>query len=468
MNKDHRLGILISDSLLFAIGGIGTKFIMFIMVPVYTYFLSTATYGIVDLYLTTLTMLTPIITLSIFDAVFRFAFDDSMSETRVFSNGLFVTIFGGIITIIFGIMLSQFFHNLDILLFTVMLMLNTLLSLIQNYLRGIGNKKLFVSLGLISSGFSALATIGLLLVSNTVKSFIIGNSIGLIIAICSGFFVDRLSLHFSRNEVSFTQIIKMLRFSVPLIPNAFAWWFTNDMARFAILYFVGPAGNGVYAVATKVPALMTVLFSIFSQAWQISAITEYQAEDTEDRNRYYSTVFNNLVSVSFIGVSFILLILQPLLGMIVTDAYYDAWQNVPALLMAAVFSNLSAFVGTTYIAAARTRLIMYTTVIGMLINTVLTIIFVPLIGVQGAGIGGALGFLIVLIMRIKNTKSIVPITVQWRKIVVGIVLLGLQTTFLWVLTGTTKTFVTIVIFIIILLLNFDLLFGLKKDGNNVR
>lgn len=292
MNKNNRVRMLLSDSLLFAVSNIGTKLIMFLMVPVYTYYLSTGTYGMVDLYLTTLTMLTPIVTLSVFDAVFRFSLDNGVEKPTIFSNGLVVTIIGGTIVLVLGAILTALVNDFNLLLFSLLLILNSLLSLIQNYLRGSGNKRLFVILGLISSIFTAISTVGLLLIQNNLQSVIIGNSIGFIMAVFVGIGFGKLK--FNMKEISVSFISKLLQYSIPLIPNAFAWWFTNNVARFAILYFVGTAGNGIYAVATKIPALITVFFSIFSQAWQISAVNEF---NSEDKSKYYSEVFNNLIAI---------------------------------------------------------------------------------------------------------------------------------------------------------------------------
>ncbi|SUP52249.1 Uncharacterised protein [Weissella viridescens] len=70
------------------------------------------------------------------------------------------------------------------------------------------------------------------------------------------------------------------------------------------------------------------------------------------------------------------------------------------------FSNLSAFVGTTYIAAKQTRDIMTTTFIGLIANLVFSVILIPIFGVQGAGLGSMLGFALVLWIRIVKLKSL--------------------------------------------------------------
>ena len=66
---------LINNSLIFAIGNLGSKLIVIILVPMYTYYMTTSDYGMVDILTTTVNMLLPIISLSVFDAVLRFTMD---------------------------------------------------------------------------------------------------------------------------------------------------------------------------------------------------------------------------------------------------------------------------------------------------------------------------------------------------------------------------------------------------------
>ena len=68
-NKYKRL---ISDTVIFAIGNLGSKIILFFMVPLYTNYLSAEEYGTSDLVFTIAQLLMPFVSLVIFDAVLRF------------------------------------------------------------------------------------------------------------------------------------------------------------------------------------------------------------------------------------------------------------------------------------------------------------------------------------------------------------------------------------------------------------
>ncbi|WP_270364556.1 hypothetical protein [Enterococcus malodoratus] len=69
-NKYKRLA---GNSILFAVGNLGSKLISFFMLPLYTWKLTQSDFGISDLVLSTLSLLLPIISLSVYDAVLRFS-----------------------------------------------------------------------------------------------------------------------------------------------------------------------------------------------------------------------------------------------------------------------------------------------------------------------------------------------------------------------------------------------------------
>ena len=85
--------------MLFTISGFVPKIFSFILVPIYTSYLTTAEYGISDLITTTVSLLIPIFTLDIQDAVMRFALDKEYKKEDVFSTAIRIILIGTLIVI---------------------------------------------------------------------------------------------------------------------------------------------------------------------------------------------------------------------------------------------------------------------------------------------------------------------------------------------------------------------------------
>ena len=74
---------LVKGTIIYAIGNFGTKILAFLIVPLYTYYISTSEMGNYDLVTTTVSLLTPIITMRISDAAYR-----QYLSWRSFTEGL--------------------------------------------------------------------------------------------------------------------------------------------------------------------------------------------------------------------------------------------------------------------------------------------------------------------------------------------------------------------------------------------
>ena len=88
---------LAGNMLLFTVSNFGSKIISFLLVPLYTYVLTTEEYGTVDLLSTTATLLIPILTMNIQDAALRFAMDKNYSPKDVITTALRINVIGAII-----------------------------------------------------------------------------------------------------------------------------------------------------------------------------------------------------------------------------------------------------------------------------------------------------------------------------------------------------------------------------------
>ena len=103
----EKYSYLSKNILLFMISGFVPKILTFLLVPIYTRYLTTEEYGISDLISTTVSLLLPIFTLDIQDAVMRFAMDKNYNQKDVFSIAFKIISMGFIIILVGVIVISQ-------------------------------------------------------------------------------------------------------------------------------------------------------------------------------------------------------------------------------------------------------------------------------------------------------------------------------------------------------------------------
>ena len=104
----QRVNTLAKNTAIFALGNFGSKLLQIILVPYYTRVLTDAQFGTADILHSIVSLLFPIISLLIYEAVFRFAMDKSQNKTAIFSMGMAVTLTGSAILLLSGLIIDFF------------------------------------------------------------------------------------------------------------------------------------------------------------------------------------------------------------------------------------------------------------------------------------------------------------------------------------------------------------------------
>lgn len=235
MNKYKKL---IGNSAIFAVGNLGSKLILIFLVPLYTYYLTAVEYGTIDIITTTSSLLLPIISLSIFDAVLRFVMDKKYPNDVVFTNALIITILGSIIALLFY-PIFMYFNVLSGLLgymYTI-LIIQAFQTLLTQFIRAIGKIKVYALNGIIMTLVTAVFNIIFLVKYNMgINGYFLSIIIANLISILYLTLYTKILSYIRFDKINKKITVKMLVYCIPLIPNAFMWWTINASNRYFILF----------------------------------------------------------------------------------------------------------------------------------------------------------------------------------------------------------------------------------------
>lgn len=417
---------LFSNTLLFAIGSFGSKLINFVLVPLYTFYLTTDEYGIIDLITVTIAMLIPIFSACIYDAVLRFSMDKKSSQKEIFSNGLFFSLMG---ILVMGIIIYPIFIYFNLFdsylpLILVLLAFQVIQSLFSQFTRALGEVKTFAINGILTTFIIAILNVILIVNLNFgILGNLIASIIGIFISNTFLFISVKIYSYIDYKMINIGTLKKLLKYSVPLIPNSISLWVTNSISRYFILFFIGISGNGLFAVANKIPNLISMVYSIFYQSWQLTSIEEFEEEPEKSS---FNIMFDYFSMLLLLGTSILLVIIKLLFRYFIAAEYFISWKYVPFLLLSTVFSSFSGLYGTNYIASKRTSGIFKTTMVGAIVNVLLNIILIPAIGTNGAGLSSMISYFVIWIIRIYESKKIMTINLASKRISLTLVIILLQ------------------------------------------
>lgn len=421
----NRTKNLLYNVIIFAIGTLGSKLLQFLLIPYYTDVLSTAEYGTVDLLQNVGLVLIPVFSLTIFDAVFRYAMDKNYDKKAVFTSGMAVVTGGAVLLIAFSAILDAAnIYSEYIWLIAWYTISNMMRSVVSQFTRAIDKVKLYTIDNFLQTLSILILNILFLTVFNFgiqgyMMGYIFGNVLSFVFLVSFG----KLWSYISTKDISGSLFKTLILFSIPLIPNTICWWISNSTNRFMITYYIDESATGIFSVAYKIPSMLSILSTILFQAWQMSANKE---SENKDIDHFYGKMAEYLQCVTFLGASVIVILSKFIIGIMANDAYYEAWQYVPILVLSVVFFTLAQLLGSLYTTFKKTLMAFVTNLITAIINIALNMILIPKIGIQGACITTAISYLVLWISRIFDTRRLLKIKYNVIRTVLNCVLLTVQ------------------------------------------
>ena len=448
MNGTSEYKTLQRNTKIIAFSNIGSKAISFILAPMYSYYLSKEQYGTTDLILTLCGLIVPVICLDIFEAVFRYTNDNKYSSETILSSSLSLV---GIEMVVVSVGLLLFFRRMPLFVVVSVIYaeIDSFYQVLSQFVRGQNKIKSFAISGILNSIVLLISNIFfIVLLKYELKGWAVSFVLAKIIACLYVCFVADVRKNFSLRYLSRPFLNEAFRYCIPLLPNAIMWWVMNMSDRIIISVCIGVGATGIYAVASKVPSLMSVFENVFFQSWQTSANNSI---DKDYRDIFVSTVFKKYIEILTVAILGVLAVLRPII-LFFSSEYRDAWIYSGILVLAVMIHALGGILGAIYCAQKKTVYALYTSLAGAVTNIILNLILIPVFGLVGASITTFVGYSVVLLYRYFNLKKSIYLQISISVLKTSIILIILQMIFYYanntigfVLMGT-NTIVGLIIY----------------------
>lgn len=381
-----------------------SKFITFFMLPLYTYYLSTQEYGVIDLVQVTESLVIPIITLSIADGVLCYCFDQSEDKTEIFSIGTYITL-GAIVIAWIGCFVAGRSETLQEywVLIGLAMTCQMLTNLVSNFARAIDKVRAIA----ISSTFTTfiVASVNIFLIAYMklgVLGYFIALNCGNVVRLVYLAYQCKIWNYVRLSGLSQKTLGKLLKYSIPMIPNSLFWWVNASIDKYFVTGMMSLADAGLYSVGVKMPTVGNSIVGVFNSAWRLSAIKE---NNSQGKHQFFNQVFE-LFSLLIIGVTMgITVLAKPLAYMLFNKEFFQAWTVVPFLMVGFYFSCVSAFIGNLFLGARITKILFTTTVYGAVVNIILNLLMIPSWGIMGAAVATMISNCVVYGIRLVRAEK---------------------------------------------------------------
>jgi O-antigen/teichoic acid export membrane protein len=416
----RRLG---KHSAIYGLGGLVSRILAVLLLPLYTRYLTPSDYGKVETLIALTTVIGIALRMGIHSAFFRFYFDSPEPEARriVLRTSFWFTMAMATAGLVAGSLLAApiadvLFGSTDdselVLAAFVGLWAGMNYEQLTSLFRVEERSTAFVTASLAN----ILLTIGatLLLVVALDKGpigVIVGNFTGTLIvyAVLIGYRREQLGLQFDRGLLR-----EMNRFGIPLVPTALFLWVTNFSDRLFLVQLADTTEVGLYSVGVRIASAMVLLLTAFRLAWPAFA---YSIDDDGEARRTYAYVLTYLVALTTWVATGLALLSPWIVDWIAAPAFAESSRVVGPLAFAAVAFGAYIVVAIGVGRAKRTQFNWVVTGAAALVNIALNLLLIPPYGMMGAAIATVAAYSTMFVGMVWWSQHIYPVPYQWRRVV---------------------------------------------------
>lgn len=469
MNREKGL---IKNTLIITIGKICTQLITFFLLPLYTSILSTEEYGIVDLLNTLVSLLLPIITFQVEQAVFRKLIDNRNKERYkkgIISTAIFSVIIQCLIYLCIFMAIAPFVNNEYKYFLATNVIAYTFASIMQQIARGLGENVKY-AIGSFLSAFSTILfnILFLIVFKFGANGMLIANMMGQIVCVIYYIFSLKLYKYISLQAFKKKLLKKLWSYSIPLIPNAISWWTFNTSNRVIVSAILGVAQNGILSAAYKFSSVYITLYGIFNLSWtEMIALHINDMDIKEFLNKLINTMLNFFTAMG-IGIIACMPIVYPLM---INENYSEGYNQVPIMMLGSIFNVVVGLISAIYVAKKNTKAIASTSIVSAILNVVINLALIKFIGLYAATLATFVSYFIMSIYRLYDIKKkYFEIKID-KKFIIATIIVLIPILLIYYSNNRTLYLIGIIIAIIYALMinrkNFKNIFNMVLKKNEV-
>jgi O-antigen/teichoic acid export membrane protein len=413
-------------------GDVLSKLLALGTLPLYTRHLTRSDYGVAELLLTLVILVSIVVRLGIGEAYVRFHFlDDDPARrrrvARVSTGFLFVaTTLAALLAGALAAPLSRLvlgYEDAGIMRIAVYgLWAFTNLELAYALLRVEERARPYLIASLTNVVLTVSLTIWLVVVRDDgAPGLLLGNfaASGVVLLGLWWSLRDRLGVVPERRALR--ELPDMLRFGLPTVPAEVSVFLLNVVDRLYLFRTESEGAAGLYSLAVKLAAVVVFTVRAFQYAWPPLA---YSITDDDEARRVYAFITTYYVLGTGLVVAGITLLGRWVVRLLAAPAFYPAHEALPWVALGwALYGLFLVFV----VMAGRARVTSRNfpaALAGLVVNVVLLVVLVPPLGISGAGIALVGAYAVMLVLMYLLTRSLFAVSFQWARLLQLVLVIG--------------------------------------------
>ncbi len=426
---------LLKTTAAYQVGDVVSKLFAVALLPIYTRHVSQAQYGVAELLMTAIILVSILIRLGVGEAFVRYHYADEDQARRDAlarrATGflLVATTLCAIPLAIFAAPLSQvIIDQRDPAVFRVAVLglwTFTNLELAMSLLRVDERARAYAITTLANVLLTIALTVYLVVFRDQeAHGLLLGNygaSTVVLLALWASMASRLLPRRGGADHPRLQQLRYMLRFGLPTVPADASVYALNLVDRYYLFHRYSAATAGVYSIAVKLAGVTAFVARAFQYSWPPLA---YSITDDREAARFYAFVATYYLLVTGWLVAGLLLLGRWFTRLLTSPQFFHAYTALPWLALGwALYGLFVIFVVIAGRAEVTTRNFAAAAV-GLGANVILLIVLTPSLGIAGAGLALAGAYVAMLTAMRLLTRNLFPVAFEWRRIAQLALVLG--------------------------------------------
>ncbi len=402
---DNSTKKLLNGSMVYFLGTALTQLMSLLLMRFVTGNITPEEYGFFNLVTTVSNLVIPFVTLQISDAVFRFVLkSQTEDEKKTYFTICFVVSLISVGVIIAAVyLLSLFFEVPHTLLVGLYVASYALFGIYQKVIRCLNRNKVFAIGNVIKiTVFLALEILLISTFNMGLEALLLAHILSLVVFLVFAEIRVHALKYFDLRTLRRSAFTNMMKFSIPLIPNAAFWWLTSSVNHVIVSARLGVDVNGIYSASGKFSSALSLVTNVLNMSWQDTAIADYGKKDFAS---FLTKTFNTYVKLIFSAIAVLTPFVAVVAPYMLDPSYHESIQFTPFLLLAAGTSTMSGFAAQIFVGKGKTNVLFITSAVGMVANISVIALLVDKIGLWAAVLGSLTADVILFSTRIFMTRK---------------------------------------------------------------
>lgn len=421
---------LAKHSAIYGLGSVGPRVIGFLLIPVFTRFMSPADYGVLALCMTTAGMLKIFSLAGIPSAMFRSYIhvartDDERRQVQATAFFALLVVGLGVLALCVGlreVLARWIFGSAEQADFIVMIAMVNFFGIVHAYrnatFRIHDQSTRFAAFTFVHFAVGLALSLALVVgLRQGAWGAMTANVLAMMIMALMflPWCIARLGGGYSGRALR-----EMLEFGVPLIPFGVAVWVMNLSDIYILRIFSEPAEVGIYTLGYRFGLGVYILTNALKTAYPKVIFTEGRSDQAP-------ALFARVVTYYAVGVGFFCLgvsVFAPQLILMADSRFHAAWAIIPLVVWGYFFHGVVPILQVGFDLRNKTRYLAVIYMGAAVVNVALNLIFVPRFGMMGAAVTTLVTFALLPVPVYVISARLYPLHLEWGRLGRVVLVLG--------------------------------------------